>query len=578
MRRVLGVVVGVVLGAGCASTSRFGGASSLGVERFPKRNELTAVALREPKLDLARAAAEPVDEWTLAGPFPTVAEASAVAAPTAWESTLVSGARDLRGLLSEDHRCIAREYARYVLAKRNFPGHSLAEFIKRRCGTTGEALDVRMLHGDVDDALPEAKWLEAWGKQLPGEVAGLRSRDLVGVAAARAGGRGVVVVVGSERRALLSAPVPLVGPGLTKVEVRGHLVGLKAERVSARINQGERDSAPCKALGAARPPEFAFECEVQAGDARTTISVAAFEPGRLLGRGVAVFTLWPGGEARTAWRRPVGGQDVAPGAFTARFISAINELRRKAGLAPLQEAPAQSTTARALAPHYFAAVLGQGDALDADTVALGMMAGWDVGIDVVSAGFGSEWLSGTRDLGVYLEFCLDDPWQRKLLFEPRATHVAVGDVERDGATALAALFATYVPLGAFDRKESEIAIITRLNRMRRDRGLPLAQWTLWPRDEGARVERELRQRTFTPDAALQHVLEATAEVSRERVQGYVQLVDDLDNFQFPPEVLLRPDINVFLAVGIYRGEDWAHSRYVVCFVVVEKGAVYTAAR
>jgi hypothetical protein len=210
-------------------------------------------------------------------------------------------------------------------------------------------------------------------------------------------------------------------------------------------------------------------------------------------------------------------------------------------------------------------------------VALGMMAGWDVGVDIVSSGFGSEWVSGSRDVQVFMEFVLDSPFQRKSVTNPKATLLAVGSVET-AASSLAAIFATYVPLQKFDRKESEVAIITRLNQLRIDRQLKPAQWTLWPADEGAVVEANLAAKRWTPKDAAQHALERTAEVARGRVNGYVQLVDDLENFQFPPEVLMRPDINVFLAVGVYRHEDWAQSRYVVCFVISQAGDIETASR
>ena len=206
-----------------------------------------------------------------------------------------------------------------------------------------------------------------------------------------------------------------------------------------------------------------------------------------------------------------------------------------------------------------------------------MMAGWDVGIDIVSSGFGSEWLSGTRDLSVFLEFVLDSPFTRKSITEPKATLLAVGPVE-SAASSLAAIFATYVPMGTFDRKESEIAIITRLNQMRLDRKLGLAQWTLWPEDEGAVVAANLAAKRWEPSDAARYTLEKTSEVAKGQVTGYVQLVDDLENFQFPPEVLSRPDINVFLAVGVYRGEAWAQSRYVVCFVLAHAKDIETAAR
>ena len=74
------------------------------------------------------------------------------------------------------------------------------------------------------------------------------------------------------------------------------------------------------------------------------------------------------------------------------------------------------------------------------------------------------------------------------------------------------------------------------------------------------------------------MLEASSAVAVGRVTGYVQLVDDLKNFQFPPEVLTRPDIKVFIAVGVYRGEEWAQTRYVVCIVIANSGDIETASR
>jgi hypothetical protein len=361
------------------------------------------------------------------------------------------------------------------------------------------------------------------------------------------------------------------------VVLRGRLARGGAERISALINKGSLGVETCKTLDALTPPEFAFECPVDANDVRTTLEVAAFDQGRILGREVFTLTLWPKGTASTTWERPKGSTDVAAAEFNERFLEAVNKLRANANLPLLSLNKAQSATASLLVPHYFAAAFGEEDALEADRVAMGMMAGWDVGLDIVSSGFGSMWLSGTRDLSLFLEFVLDAPFTRKSVTDPKATQLAVGTLDNVNSS-LAAIFSTYVPLGTFDRKEAEIAIITRLNQMRLDRKLGLAQWTLWPQDEGAVVETNLVSKRWGPDEASQYVLEKTAEVAKGSVRGYVQLVDDLENFQFPPEVLMRPNVNVFLSVGVYRAESWAHSRYVVCFVLANNSDIETASR
>jgi hypothetical protein len=568
----LGVVL--VLG-GCATTPKWASGTTLAEEKFPSREEIATLAQRPPKLDTAKLGSDVIESWGLAGPFPETLSARVVPASSDWEQALVSVEPRFAKALTEDHRCLAREIARYLAQRKQFPGHSLQRFIEFRCATTARHVSINSLSGTVPKDMKDAEWLAQWKADL-GKYASRASSDLVGIAAQRDGEHAVVVLVTSEAGAILEQPVPLTAQGTKLVEVRGRLGRGGAQRISARINQGALDSADCRTLDAVAPPQFAFECAVKEGDTRTVIEVAAFDEGRILGRKVIDFVVWPTAQPSNTWARAKGSVDVPNGLLGARFIAEVNAMRARASLPLLTEVATQSKTATALAPHYFAASFGQGDPLDADEVALAMLAGWEVNLDTVSSGFGNAWVSGTRDLSLFMEYVLDSPFQRHALTDPRATHIAVGPYEEAGS--LAAIFATYVPLKAFDRKESEIAIITRLNTMRRDRGLPLAQWTLWPSDEGEVIARKLASRAWDASDASHHALEATAEVAKGRVVGYVQLVDDLDHFQFPPEVLMRPDINVFLAVGTYRAPTWAQTRYVVCFVLAKQGDIETARR
>lgn len=574
MNKVLLLCAAVVV-ASCASV-RWGGAASMAEEKFPSRAEVAKLLARPPVLDVAKVSADPVEEWELVGPFPDTLTATPVRAESAWEKALVSANPAFAQALTEDHRCIAREVARYVAAKqKSYPGHSLERFIESRCATTAKDVHLRSLTGTVPKNVTEEKWLEEWKADVA-KMAKLDGADLAGIAVAREGDSAALIIATSEAGAIFAKPVPVVAKGLTTVELRGRLGRGGAYRIGAVINQGELGSEECHPLDATSPPEFAFSCTVKAGDTRAAVEIGAFDEGRILGRKVVDFVVFPTGEAPKKWSRPKGSQNVPEGLFAARFLAEVNAFRQRAGLGMLTEAKDQSATAALLAPHYFAASFGQTDPLDGDLVALAMMAGWDVPLEKVSSHFGGEWMSGTRDLGLFLEFVLDSPFQRQALTDPRATHIGLGAVDSPGA--LGVLFATYVPLPKFDRKEAEIAIITRLNTLRLERSLPLAQWTLWPEDEGQVIEAQLAAHRWGPADASQHALEKTAAVAKGRVRGYLQLVDDLDHFQFPPEVLLRPDINVFLAVATYKGEDWAQTRYVVCFVLASKGDIETASR
>ncbi len=572
--RGLMVVLVAVGGVGCA-TSNWAGGSSLAEERFPGREELQKVALREPKLDLAGRSAKVIDSWKLKGPLPTTAAVTRTKPTTSWELAVAQDAPTFAAAFSEDMQCIARESAHYVVARGEYPGNSLRKFIERRCGTTATSTALSSLSGEIPEGADEATWIAQWRadvvKNMPATAPALS-----GVATAREGNKAVVLLAWGAPRAQLARPLPLVGT-TGAVEIRGRLSTGSAERISALVNKGALGVESCKTLDAVTPPEFAFSCPLDAADVRTTLTVAAFQAGRILGIEAASFTLWPSGKPADTWQRAEGSTEVPQGQFNAQFLAAVNRLRQRASLPLLIEAKAQSATAAQLAPHYFETQFGKGDPLNSDRIALGMMAGWDVGTDIVSSGFGNSVLLGSRDLSVFMDFALDDPFQRKALTDPRATLFSIGSIDTE-PNALAAIFATYVPMVAFDRKEAEIAIITRLNELRVDRKLGLAQWTLWPADEGAVVEAKLKARAWTPQQASRHVLEQTAAVAKGQVTGYVQLVDDLDNFQFPPEVLMRSDINVFLAVGTYRDEDWAQTRYVVCFVLARTGDIETASR
>jgi uncharacterized protein YkwD len=575
MRGLAWLVMVVVGGAGCA-TSKWGTATTAAQEQFPKRDELMQLASKAPKLDTAKHDAVAVDAWTLVGPFPSAATLTKTKPATVWEQAVVAAHPHQAEMLAADQQCIAREAARFLALRGAFPGRSLQTFMERRCGTLATQVLVRGVSGTVPVDYDETKWLAAWKANVEQAAKADGTMDVLGVAAFREGDKAAFVVATGRLGSELQRPIALLSPGASVI-VRGKLSHGTAKRIDAAINVGPVDTRACKALDAVRPPEFAFECAVEASDARTTLEVAAYEEGRLLGRDVLTVTLWPQGNASATWERPRGATEVAEADFDSQFLSAVNVLRANAKLPMLSLSKAQSATATMLAPHYYASVFGEEDPRLADVIAMGMLAGWDVGIDIVSGDFGSMWLSGSRDLGQFVEGVLDSPFARQSITNPRATQLAVGSLKGINSS-LAAIYGTYVPLGTFDRKEAEIALVTRLNQQRVDKKLDAAQWTLWPADEGAYVEQALAARKMNPEEGLQYVLERTAAVSQTEVSGYVQQVDELEKLQFPPELLERPDINVFVTVGVYRGEDWAHSRYVVFFAATSRKAVETASR
>jgi len=392
----------------------------------------------------------------------------------------------------------------------------------------------------------------------------------------RKNGHAVVIAAGGFPAVTLKQPLKLVPQGKTVV-LRGRVEQSNVHRLDALINHGNIDVAPCKSIDVVQLPDFAFECPVDQADESTWLEIAAFEPGRILGHGAGTFLLWPKGTPRPEWRTAQTSSEIPEGQVATQVLAGINQLRAEAKLPPLVDDPAESATVQALAPRYVSAREGAGEDMS-DRVALSILAGWDVKGEVITSEFANVFVSGTRDLNVIIDSLMRSPFQRRAATAPNATRAALGVLEQSGVAALGILLGTYTFLPPFDRRVAEKAVITRLNQMRLDRGRSLAQWTLWPTDVSGEVAENLRSGAWTPEQAEDVVLNETARVSKGQVIGYAQLVDDLDHFQFPPEVLSRESVNVFLSVGVYRGPDWPQSRYVVCFVLANSSDIEVASR
>ena len=566
-------LVAVLLGCGCATG--FGAAKTSVADRFPTQEDLKSITAKPAAFDPAKYDAAVVERWQLLGPLPTVAAVTPVSAESISERAVLQAAPAWGHALTAELRCYAREYAHFDAARGKAPGVSLRDFMRRRCGVTARRVDVYELHGTVTPKTTTERLEQDWSVDLPKAIAGRPTPDAAGVSLQREGDRAVLVVASADFDSVMDGPVPLVGTNGALI-LRGRLARGGAERLSAMINHGTHGVETCKRIDAVEPPRFAFECPVDAKDHRTTAEVVAFDEGRLLGRQVAGFLLWPEGRPDDTWSRPAGSADVKDSEFNEKFTAAVNAVRAQGGLPAVTWVAEQSATAAELAPYFFEASFDEEeDGSRSDRIALGMMAGWNVKEELVSSDFGNEWVSGSRDMNVLMDFMLDSPFGRHAVVNPKATLLASGLVP-DAGESFGVIFATYVPMPKFDRKAAEEAIIIRLNEMRLERKLPLAQWTWWPQDEGAVAQAKLASRDWSPDQAADYVLHKTAEVARGEVRGYLQLVDDLEHFEFPPEVLMRKNINVFLSVGVYRGPKWAHARYVVCFVLAKQGDIEVA--
>ncbi len=546
-----------------------------GSTQFP--SEATLAALRKkprPSEVLARKEVL-VDRWALAGPFPATLGVTPRVGTNAFEKLVDEQAAARPGLVvhTDDMACLAREVGRFVLEHGAAPSSLIDDFMALRCGTTTSQHTQQWLSGDAPaDATDDALFAQ-WEKQAREQVKAAASggTKLVGAWFGRKGAKAVFLVAAGARELTLAPGMPARVDG--GVVLEGEL--LTPGKVGASVTRGAlgyedcvRDDVPA--------PQFRVRCPVVAEEPLARVAVHAFRPGRLLGDGVLEAFVYPQGTPPNEFvRAPVGAArpSTIEAEFSRHFVDAANEARATLELPPLLVDTAQSDVAQQLAPIYFSAA--REDAQVHDQVALGLMAGYQVQEAVRNAEFTSSSVTSS-DAEVLLEATLSSPVGRKVLLSKDVARAAVGTVLANGRAGV--VLTTYATVKAQDWRELTTQVITALNAKRRDAGQPLHQWTLWPTDTGARVANAVRAGQLSVEDGLQEVLDDTARVANRAVLGWSLTAHDLDDIDFPKELLGPVDYDLFATATFERpkGEPWA--RYVIFLVRAEKTRAQTAAR
>ena len=143
-------------------------------------------------------------------------------------------------------------------------------------------------------------------------------------------------------------------------------------QMTAFVNQGSTEVAPCEPQTGLTPPRFGFRCQMKEGDTSAWVDVVGHEPGRVLSE-VESSVL-----ARRDPTKPISYAatqgNAGTGASPAALLAEINRVRQSAKLAPLSLEPKESNTATQLAGHYFDAA-SKADSAKVDLICLGLMAG-----------------------------------------------------------------------------------------------------------------------------------------------------------------------------------------------------------
>jgi hypothetical protein len=518
---------------------------------FPSPRELEDLGdVRAPE-NLFSLDVHALESWRLEGPFPSSVGATPYSEAAAWSALLEEAARGRAGLVvpTEAMYCVARELGRFYLAHRGQPTDSLRRFIASRCHASVAQVGFAYVDGGVSPQHSEAQLYAHWEGAVAeiirnGMIGGPRT---AGIWFGRSDDHAVVMLAYGYRQARVEPFSPYVGSD-GKLEIKGEALGPAAE-IKALVNRGPFGVASCDSAAGVEPPRFHFVCEVDRRDLATHVSVTITPPDRLLSRGALSLLVWPGDETVDVYRlpeyvgpRPVFERDSFPG----DFADLLNDVRREAGLGPVELDRVQSGIAAELAPHFFAALFDREPEVTADLVALGMIAGWSV--------------DGIVESGHFAEALLAENIDR----------IAVGPMleTAQGRESVAAVFGTYSLFDECTHDAVAAEVYAKLEADRRERGLGaperLAEIAGFCQQAANRVKGGV-----DPADAMNALLRQSVEVLRTPVAGWISEAQNLEELEFPEEYLTSPSLRVAVAVTHHRPEGEPWGRYVVMLVVSE---------
>jgi hypothetical protein len=493
---------------------------------------------------LARAPATPIPLREVASPPEWRVEPAPESAPIETRFNGLTFAKELR--------CIAREYGRVRSEQGLEPDERLTRFIVSACGLVSN--DVATMYWKTTapaDQSDESIIAALQGLSLPPQLKGKPA----GVWLTRKGNQVMVTLAAGRPDDTITAT--LADPS-GRISVSGS--ALDVDQVVVLVNRGNDGVAACPADPSASLPSFSFTCTLAEGDAWAWIEVVTRTSGRLLlnsrARLIGRRDLTSALEFR---RRPLSELAGEP---TQILLEGVNRTRTNAGLTPLTFAPAQSATNARLVPHFFGAEFNHQGAVS-DQIALGLMAGWDIGGGVIRDGrFYSLLLTGAKTPGDWLDYALEQPFGRYTLLTSDAHQIAIGAAPRETLGGQGALVTAYSFFGAEDPAVNEHRVLKLLARVRGSRNMPPPA-ILPALPSLAQQAALIHAGQSDPQDALQLALTNDSQDLGRPLRGWLVATSDLDRVAFPNELLQPGSIALRAVVTTYRPEGSPWGMYLV---------------
>jgi len=544
---------------------------------FPDEAELEQIAsrpqpTREKLLGRKVAAAE---AWTLHGPGATETadrtyagsdpNAKALATVTADDA---EGRRVTGGM-----QCFAEEIGRFVLTHGEPPAQDIQDFVAARCGTT-------VTHPAVTTG--SEGLFPAEGLVLPRDrdglaklVGSLPAGAQIGVWIGRDGDRTMQAFAYGVSEVELE-PLPLASGAHGWVELRGRM-RWQPEVLLGHATQGTMGFGTCEPLpgAATSPPAFALRCPVSPQDELAVIELHAVPRGRLLGRTVLRVVVSPRGVVPNAYQAPALSLPVSEGDHDeTAVITAINALRRSAGLSPVSAAERQTEVAERLLPHLLAAIDDPTQAELADQITLGLIAGWKVEGNVQSGRFFLETSHHGWSLERELSAQLLSPVTRSQLLDPDTTVVAYAELADETLGMRRSLVASYQLFVDRDYAPEIAAFFDLIDRQRAVRGLEPVVRVESEQDRVVlqRTAARVRDGKVDPDGALEEILEHYVEQNNRSFQALMLHPYELEGWtpELEGELVTAPSVAAAVTMSHWSppGSAWGRQLVLVVFTVL----------
>lgn len=553
-----------------ASTGGGGQAQALMV--FPKQDALSSIAAQPaPKIDLPKTA-------------PAMDELSEVASPEAsksldiWQPTsdwdkmfvkVVEGSA-VKPQLTNAMSCVAKAIGEFYLEHKAPPDMSVERFYLAVCGNLVPDVRVGYVTLDVPASVPDDELFKNGGPKfepLLGKYL-LPNTTHAGFWFGRKGNQVISLVVSAKEEATIKSPT-LTPNEQGDVVIEGR-VNQAAQSLSGYINQGTSKAVMCAVDMSVPRPDFRIVCPMDPKDDVAWVQLFSLPPQRALGTVFlqALAKRTPEVVPRYAAVK-YGAPAIVktPEEFTNVVFDSLNKARKSAGLNAVKMAKGESVTAAKVAPHYFASAYGTEEPRNADIIALGLLAGWDVQGMIRDAHFVST-TATTMDANRWLAMALEMPMGRHTLFAPEMDEVALGPAILSEQGVTGALAIGYRFHRGADHSNDKAFLFSRVIQARQSMGLPEPKRLL---NYGPIIDEELAQLNagkLTPRDAMNNIVQRSVESTNLGTRALMVQTSSLQELQLPDEILRKKTLRMDIGVTHFKapGAAWAQYAIVVVFV------------